>query len=99
MSSFEMINRHYYGIQYEIHLIREIDYFGELLPIWANIRSKIEMEKDTKTGNYKLIVIPCEDFYEKLLKNYVSDNTNHSYLSDDDKNNEEYIRNNNGWIV
>jgi hypothetical protein len=99
-----MVHGNYYGIQYEIHLTREIDYYDELLPIWINVRAKIEMEKDKKTGNYKLIVIPYNNFCNQLFKNelfnsYVRENDKYSFSSVNNKNNEEYIKNNKFLMV
>ncbi len=43
-----MVNGNYYGIQYEIFLTKEIDFYDDLLPIWMDVRARIEMKKIEK---------------------------------------------------
>lgn len=62
-----MVHGNYYGIQYEIHLTKEIDYYDDLLPIWMDVRTRIDMYRIN--GYYKLIVIPYVDFSEQLDNN------------------------------
>jgi hypothetical protein len=64
-----MAHGNYYGIQYEIYLTKELDFYDELLPIWMEVRAKIEMEKDKKTDNYKLIIIPYKEIGQQLYRN------------------------------
>jgi len=94
-----MVSGRYYGIQYEINLIREIDYFDELLPIWIDVRAKIEIEKNRQTGECKLIVIPYGEFQNQLLNNelfesFVRENSTYNSLGIDKKLDEEYLRSN-----
>ena len=76
-----MVFGNYYSIQYEIHITKEIDFYDDLLPIWMEVRSRIEMEKDKQTGNYKLIVIHYDEFYQQLRNNSLFQ----SYSSENDK--------------
>jgi hypothetical protein len=76
-----MVHGKYYGIQYEIHLNKSIDFYNDLLPIWMDVRARIEMDKH---NNYKLIVIPYEQFNKQLINNslfhkYVKENDEASY--------------------
>lgn len=78
-----MAHGNYYGIQYEIYLTKELDFYDELLPIWMEVRAKIEMEKDKKTDNYKLIIIPYKEIGQQLYRNslfnsYVRENEDYS---------------------
>lgn len=75
-----MVHGNYYGIQYEIHLTKEIDYYDDLLPIWMDVRTRIDMYRIN--GYYKLIVIPYVDFSEQLdnnslFKSYIRENDEH----------------------
>ncbi len=92
-----MVHGNYYGIQYEIHLTKEIDFYDDLLPIWMEVRARIEIEKDRQTGNNKLIVIPYGEFNEQLFNNklfnsYVRENDGYSYNRNKDICEEEYLR-------
>lgn len=93
-----MVHGNYYGIQYEIHLTKELDFYDELLPIWMEVRARIEMTKDKYTGVHKLILIPYNDFSKilynnKLFKSYVSENDNYRYSSKKHMcEEEEYVR-------
>jgi len=73
-----MVHGNFYGIQYEIILNKEIDFYNDLLPIWISTRSRIEME------NNKLIVISHGSFNKQLYHNsifneYVEQNNEASY--------------------
>ena len=79
-----MVHGNYYGIQYEIYLTKEIDFYDDLLPIWVNARARIEMEKDKNSGKYKLIVIPYKQFDKQLYNNslfnkYIKENDEASF--------------------
>ncbi len=81
-----MVHGTYYGIQYEIYLKPNVyfDFFSDLLPIWIDTRTRIEMEFDKIYGRYKLIIIPYKAFDKELIKNklfnqYVDQNTNCKY--------------------
>lgn len=92
-----MVHGTYYGIQYEIHLTKEIDFYDDLLPIWMEVRARIEIEKDRQTGNNKLIVIPYGEFNEQLFNNklfnsYVRENDGYSYNRKKDMCEEDYLR-------
>ena len=89
-----MVHGNYYGIQYEIFLTKEIDFYDDLLPIWMEVRARIEIQKAKQTNNYKLIVIPYGEFDKQLCKNslfssYVRENNEDSYKG---IQTEEYIR-------
>lgn len=64
-----MVHGTNYGIQYEIHLTRDIDFYDELLPIWSATRTRIEMEKNKDDGTCKLTVIPHTEFIKQLYYN------------------------------
>lgn len=73
-----MVHGNFYSIQYEIILNKEIDFYNDLLPIWINTRSRIEME------NNKLIVIPNKNLDKQLYHNsifneYIKQNDEASY--------------------
>ena len=76
-----MVSGYYYGIQYEIFLTKEIDFYDDLLPIWMEVRSRIEIVKDKQTGNYKLIVITYHDLSRQLRNNSLFE----SYIIENDK--------------
>jgi hypothetical protein len=95
-----MVHGTYYGIQYEIHLTKEIDFYNDLLPIWMDVRSRIEMEKDKHTGNYKLIIISHREFEKQLLnssifKSYIRENNSIAFdklnRSDDEIRQLKYV--------
>jgi hypothetical protein len=95
-----MVHGTYYGIQYEIYLTKQIDFYNILLPIWMEVRSRIEMEKNN--NGYKLIVIPYRDFNSQLLKNslfisYIKENNYSSYTKATQT--EDYLRSNKLAIV
>jgi hypothetical protein len=82
-----MVHGTYYGIQYEIHLTKDLDFYDDLLPIWMEVRARIEMEKDKYSGKYKLIVIPCKQFDKQLYNNslfnkYIKQNNEQSFCSE-----------------
>ena len=86
-----------HGIQYEIHLTKELDFYDDLLPIWIELRAQIHPEKDDYTGNNKLIVIPYKEFSEQLNKNslfdsYIREMNEHRYNRKLDGCQEEYLR-------
>lgn len=89
---YKMVHGNYYGIQYEIFLTKEIDFYNDLLPIWIEVRARIEIQKDKQTNNYKLIVIPYGEFDKQLCKNSLFS----SYVRENDETkemqNEEYLR-------
>lgn len=92
-----MVHGNYYGIQYEIHLTKKIDFYNDLLPIWTDVRSRIEMEPDRATGQLKLIVIPYKEFdrqlyINELFRSYVRENDEYKYSCNDKFRNEEYLR-------
>ena len=87
-----MVHGNYYGIQYEVFLTKEIDFYNDLLPIWMEVRARIEIQKDKQINNYKLIVIPYREFDKQLCKNSLFS----SYVRENDETkmiqNEEYLR-------
>lgn len=94
-----MVHGNYYGIQYEIHLTKELDYYDDLLPIWIDLRTQIQPEKDRHTGNYKLIVIHYNDFSPQLNRNslfhcYIRENDQYKYNRQMDICEEDYLRSN-----
>jgi len=97
-----MVHGTYYGIQYEVKLTKNIDFYNDLLPIWMKVRMRIEMQKDIKSNNYKLIIIPYSEFNEQLSKNslftsYVKENNSVSYSKPTQT--EQYLRSNKFAIV
>jgi len=97
-----MVHGTYYGIQYEVKLTKNIDFYNDLLPIWMELRARIEMQKDIKSNNYKLIIIPYSEFNEQLSKNslftsYVKENNSVSYSKPTQT--EQYLRSNKFAIV
>jgi len=81
-----MVHGTYYGIQYEIYLKPNIyiDFFNDLLPIWIESRTKIEIEYDKYNGRCKLIIFPYNQFDKHLIKNklfkqYVRENLECKY--------------------
>jgi hypothetical protein len=64
-----MVHGSYYGVQYEIFLKKQVDFFDDILPIWMSVRKRIELEGINK-GNARetLIVIPYEDFDRRFAK-------------------------------
>jgi hypothetical protein len=81
-----MVHGNYYDIQYEIFLTKEIDFYDDLLPIWMEVRAKIEIQKD------KLIV------YRKFDKQLCKNSLFSSYVRENDDrlckgiHTEEYLR-------
>ena len=74
-----MVHGNYYGIQYEVFLKKEIDFYDDLLPIWMDVRARIEIQKAKQTNNYKLIVIPYREIHQQtydssLFRSYVREN-------------------------
>jgi hypothetical protein len=53
-----------YGVQYEILLNKNIDFYDDLLPLWISVRAKIELKKTN--GLIKLIVIPYDQLDSQL---------------------------------
>jgi hypothetical protein len=97
-----MVHGTYYGIQYEVKLTKDIDFYNDLLPIWIETRARIEIQKDIKTNNYKLIIIPYNEFYKQLSENslftcYVRENNSVSYSKP--TLTEQYLRSNKFAIV
>jgi hypothetical protein len=95
-----MVHGNYYGIQYEVHLTKQIDFYNILLPIWMEVRERIEMERNK--NNYKLIIIHYGEFNRQLSKeplfiSYIKENNSSSYTTP--KQTEEYLRNNKLAIV
>jgi hypothetical protein len=87
-----MVHGNYYGIQYEVFLTKEIDFYNDLLPIWMEVRARIEIQKDKQTDNYKLIVIPYREIHQQtydssLFRSYVRENDETKMIQ-----NEEYLR-------
>jgi hypothetical protein len=80
-----MVHGNYYGIQYEVFLTKEIDFYDDLLPIWMEVRARIDIQKAKQTNNYKLIVIPYGEFDKQLCKNSLFS----SYVREND---EDYLR-------
>ena len=79
-----MVHGNFYGIQYEIRLTKKLDFYNDLLPIWMDVRARIEIENDKQTGQFKLIVIPYQEFNQQLYNNklfnsYVRENDEASY--------------------
>lgn len=94
-----MVHGNYYGIQYEIHLIKELDFYDDLLPIWIDLRAQIHPEKDNRTGNYKLVIIHYNDFSPQLYRNelfnsYIRENDQYRCNIEMNVCEEEYIRSN-----
>ena len=87
-----MVHGNYYGIQYEVFLTKEIDFYNDLLPIWMEVRARIEIQKDKQTDNYKLIVIPYREIHQQtydssLFRSYVRENDETKMIQ-----NEDYLR-------
>lgn len=94
-----MVHGNYYGIQYEIHLTNELDFYDDLLPIWIDLRAQIHSEKDRRTGNYKLVIVHYNDFSPQLYRNelfksYIRENDQYRYNIEMNVCEEEYIRSN-----
>lgn len=92
-----MVHGTFYGIQYEIHLTKELDFYDDLLPIWIELRAQIHPEKERQTGNNKLIVIPYGEFAQQLYNNklftsYIRENDGYRYDRKKNINEEEYLR-------
>jgi hypothetical protein len=66
-----MVHGNFYGIQFEIYINCDLDFYNDLLPIWTDVRARIELEKDKKTGINKLIIISYEEFSQQLYNNKV----------------------------
>jgi hypothetical protein len=66
-----MVHGNFYGIQYEIFINCNLDFYDDLLPIWTAVRARIELEKDKDAGINKLIIIPHEEFSQQLYNNKV----------------------------
>jgi hypothetical protein len=77
-----------YVIQYEVFLTRDIDFYDDLLPIWINTRSKLEI----KTKN-KLIIIPRVNTEgNALFKLYTHQNMNYAHNVLSKREDEEYLK-------
>jgi hypothetical protein len=81
-----MVHGTYFGIQYEIYLKPNIylDFFNDLLPIWIETRTRIEIEYDKYNGRCKLIIIPYKVFDKQLSKStlfrqYIDENLSCKY--------------------
>lgn len=97
-----MVHGNFYGIQYEIYVNCDLDFYDDLLPIWITSRARIEMEKDKETGINKLIVIPYKEFSQQLYNNklfnaYITENDRISYSHEGF--NESYIRHSKYFMV
>lgn len=79
-----MVHGTNYGIQYEIVLNEDIDFYDDLLPIWTSTRCKIEKTKNG--GEIKLIIFTIYDFSEQLENTIFNDFLKYSYHSDCDIN-------------
>jgi hypothetical protein len=92
-----MVHGNYYGIQYEIHLTKDLDFYDDLLPIWMEVRARIEIQKDRQTGNRKLIVIPYDEIGKQIYNNtlfnsYVRENNEYGYNNANSEDKEGYLR-------
>jgi hypothetical protein len=97
-----MVHGHFYGIQYEIHLTKALDFYNDLLPIWMEVRTRIEMEKDKESGINKLILIPHEEFDQQLYNNKVFNEyirENEAMCCDLKDFGENFIRNSKYYMV
>lgn len=97
-----MVHGNFYGIQYEIYINCDLDFYNDLLPIWTAVRARIELEKDKDTSINKLIIIPYEDFSKQLYNNklfndYSRENDQISYSHEGF--NESYIRRSKYFMV
>lgn len=97
-----MAHGNFYGIQYEIHLRKELDFYNDLLPIWMEVRARIEMAYNKESGINKLILIPHEEFDQQLYNNKVFN----SYIRENDamccelkEFGENFIRNSKYYMV
>lgn len=66
-----MVHRISCGVQYEILLNKNIDFYDDLLPLWTSVRAKIELKEIN--GLIKLIIIPYNQLdlqLPKLFKEY-----------------------------
>jgi hypothetical protein len=61
-----MVHGYIFGVQYEIHLDINLDYFDDLLPICSSIRHMIELKNCDKTGKSYLILFDMEDFMTRF---------------------------------
>ena len=97
-----MVHGNFYGIQYEIFINCNLDFYDDLLPIWTAVRARIELEKDKETGINKLIIIPHEEFSQQLYNNkvfnsYSRENDQISYNHESVR--ESYIRHSKYFMV
>jgi hypothetical protein len=97
-----MVHGNFYGIQYEIYLTKELDFYDDLLPIWSEVRARIELGKVKETGINKLIIIPYEEFSQqlynkKVFDDYIRQNDRLSYNPESVR--ESYIRNSKYFMV
>lgn len=90
-----MVHGNFYGIQYEIYLTKDLDFYDDLLPIWSEVRARIEMEKDKESGTSKLIVITYQELNKQLNTNslflkFIKENDEASFYNEY-KNEEDII--------
>jgi hypothetical protein len=90
-----MVYGNFYGIQYEIQLTKDLDFYDDLLPIWSEVRARIEMEKDKESGTSKLIVITYQELNKQLNTNslflkFIKENDEASFYNEY-KNEEDII--------
>lgn len=76
-----MVHGNFYGVQYEIYLNKNVDFYNDILPIWMSVRERIEYEI-VKYGNgkHKLTIIP----YKKLDKRFGNLENARNYVSAND---------------
>ncbi len=55
-----------YGVQYEIYLNKQIDFFNDFLPICIDIRKMISIEKMNEL--YKLVIIPYNELDDRFVQ-------------------------------
>lgn len=97
-----MVHGNFYGIQYEIYLTKGLDFYDDLLPIWTQVRARIELGKVKESGINKLIIIPYEEFSQQLYNkkafdDYIRQNDGLSYNHESVR--ESYIRNSKYFLV
>ena len=69
-----------YGIQYEIVLKEDIDFYDDLLPIWTLTRYNIEKKKSGE--EIKLIIFTIYDFNKQLENTIFNDFLKYNYHFD-----------------
>lgn len=62
-----MVHGWYYGVQYEIYLNKQIDFYDDILPICIDAREMVSLEKIKKGCNdTKIVIIPYENFNKRF---------------------------------